>query len=55
MDFDSNAFTAEIEEIELTDPKIRDGWQKDCLYRLRLVKKEKDLTGTIKLRFTRKK
>jgi hypothetical protein len=52
MEFDSGAFTPEIEEIKLTDSKIRNDWQKDCLYRLRLVKKEKDKTGTITLRFT---
>ena len=54
MEFDADAFTAEIEEIRLTDPKIRDDWRKDYLYRLRLIKKDRDLTGTIGLRFTRK-
>jgi hypothetical protein len=51
MDFDSSAFTPQIEEIKLTDPKILNDWQKDYLYRLRLVKKEKDLAGTAVLRF----
>jgi hypothetical protein len=41
MDFDCRAFEAEINEIKLTDPKIRNDWQKDYLYRLRLVKKDK--------------
>jgi hypothetical protein len=54
MDFDSGVFTPEIEEIKLVDPKIRNDWQKDSLYRLRLIKKEKDLKGTIVLRFTGK-
>jgi hypothetical protein len=54
MDFDSGAFVPEIEEIKLTDPKIRNDWQKDHLYRLRLIKKEKDDSGTVVLRFIQK-
>jgi len=55
MEFDSGAFSAEIEEIKLTDPKIRNDWQKDYLYRLRLVRKDKMPEAALVLRFTRKR
>ena len=54
MDYDSGSFTCEIEEIKLTDPKIHNDWQKDQLYRMRLTRKNRDLTGTLVLRFTPK-
>ena len=53
MEFDSSSFVPEIEEINLIDPKIHNDWQKDHLYRLRLIKKERDKTGTLVLRFTK--
>jgi hypothetical protein len=54
MDFEADAFTAEIEEVNISDPRLRNAWQKDHLCRLRLAKKDRDLKGTILLRFTRK-
>ena len=47
-------FVPEVEEIKLTDPKIHHDWQKDSLYRLRLVGKGKEQSGSVVLRFTRK-
>jgi len=52
MEFDCAIFDAEIEEIHLTDVLIRKNWQKDSLYRLKLISKTKDLSGAIKLKFT---
>ena len=54
MEFDAGSFTAETEEIKLKDPKIHNDWQKDFLYRLRLVKKDRDINGSVKFRFVRK-
>ena len=54
MNFDSGVYSPKIETIELTDPKIHNDWQKEHLYRLRLVKKVKDLSGILVLKFTRK-
>ena len=52
MEFEPDLFISEIEEIVLTDPKIRNDWQKDCLYRLRLIRKDMALTGAFYLRFS---
>ena len=55
LEFDSGIFTAGVEEIKLIDPKIHEDWKKDFLYRLRLVKKDKDSKGSFKIKITRKK
>jgi hypothetical protein len=51
--FDAALCAAEYEPVLLKDDKIRRDWNKDKLYRLRLIKNGKDLSGTIDLRFTR--
>lgn len=38
--FDNTAFTATIEEFELTDGRLTRDWQRDYLYRIRLTEKE---------------
>ncbi|MCL2831728.1 MAG: heparinase II/III-family protein [Treponema sp.] len=52
LDFDAKAFTAQAEEIKLADPKIHNDWQRDSLYRLRLVGKDMAAQGKTVLRFT---
>jgi hypothetical protein len=51
--FDAAILKAAVDEIPLTDTKLRRGWQKDRLYRLRLTLKGCALSGTISLRFAR--
>jgi hypothetical protein len=46
-------FKGEVEEIALKDEKIRGDWKKDTLYRLRLVKADTGVSGSLRLRFTR--
>ena len=43
-----------IDEIELTDTQIRDDWQRDYLYRLRLTEKEMRSENDITVCFERK-
>jgi hypothetical protein len=50
--FDAKLLDAECVTIFLKDAKIRGDWKKDELYRLRLIKRGKDLSGVIGLRFT---
>ena len=40
MSFEGSAFFAHIDEIELTDEKIKRDWERDYLYRIRLIAKE---------------
>ena len=40
MAFDSSAFAAIIDEIELTDGRLKRDWQREYLYRIRLTEKE---------------
>ena len=51
--FDAATLQAAVDEIPLTDIKLRRGWQKDSLYRLRLTLKDCTLSGAISLRFAR--
>jgi hypothetical protein len=53
LEFDSGVFSAEIDEIPLEDPKIRHDWNKDALYRLRLLCGNKNTSGNFVLRFNR--
>jgi hypothetical protein len=54
MVFDGGMFTASIEEIELTDTRLKNDWQRNYLYRIRLtekeMKKESDITVCFRLR-----
>ncbi|WP_168121852.1 hypothetical protein [Paenibacillus sp. HB172176] len=34
--YDEQMFEAEVQTIELTDPKIQKDWERECLYRLQL-------------------
>jgi hypothetical protein len=52
--FDGAALRGEIEAVPLEDPKIRDNWRQDTLYRLRLIKQDRELSGRIVLKFLRK-
>jgi hypothetical protein len=51
MDFGSLDWT--LDEISLTDEKLRDDWKKESLYRLRLNCRGKESAGEIRLRFSR--
>jgi hypothetical protein len=51
MDFTPALFEASVEEIALTDAKMRNDWQKESLFRLRLSKKDHDPAGKIELCF----
>jgi hypothetical protein len=44
-------FNPALEEIPLTDQKIRDNWKKDALYRLRLAVPGREIRGELILRF----
>jgi hypothetical protein len=52
--FDGAVLKSEIDAVPLEDPKIRDNWRQDTLYRLRLVKQDRELSGRIVLKFLRK-
>ncbi|MDR2303816.1 MAG: heparinase II/III-family protein [Treponema sp.] len=49
--FDEAALRAEIDAVPLEDPRIRDNWRQDTLYRLRLIKQDRKLSGRIVLKF----
>ena len=51
IDFDPD-FSAEVEEILLTDPQIRSNWQRDSLYRLLIRPGKKYVSGKLELRFS---
>ena len=53
LSFDSGAFNATFEEIPLRDEKIRDDWDRDCLYRLRFSAKELTDIGSVSVRLTK--
>jgi hypothetical protein len=53
MEFDGAAFTGGVGAVPLEDPKMRDDWQRDTLYRLRLVQQGRELSGRITLKFTK--
>jgi hypothetical protein len=53
LEFDDTVFTPEIDEIPLEDPKIHRDWDKDAVYRLRLVCGNKDKEGKFVVRFSR--
>jgi hypothetical protein len=53
LEFDEAVFSAETDEIPLEDPKIRRDWNKDALYRLRLVCKNRDSSGKFTVKFSR--
>ncbi|MCL2815098.1 MAG: heparinase II/III-family protein, partial [Oscillospiraceae bacterium] len=40
MTFDASVLSAEVDEIELSDPRLRNDWRRDYLYRIRLTEKE---------------
>ena len=52
MTFDSSSFYVTIEEIELTDMRLKRDWQRDYLYRIKLtgkdMKKENDISVCFK-------
>jgi hypothetical protein len=52
--FDGAALRAEIDAVPLEDPRIRDNWQQDTLYRLRLIKQDQELSSRIVLKLVRK-
>jgi hypothetical protein len=47
------ALDTAIDEIKLDDPKIRNDWQTDSIFRLRLILRGQDKEGTVQLRFSR--
>ncbi|MDR1901613.1 MAG: heparinase II/III-family protein [Treponema sp.] len=51
MGFTPVLFETSVEEIALTDTKMRNDWQKENLFRLCLSKKDRELAGKIELRF----
>jgi hypothetical protein len=53
LEFDEAVFSAEVDEIPLEDSKIRQDWNKDALYRLRLLCRNKDTSGKFILRFSK--
>jgi hypothetical protein len=53
LEFDDAVFAPEIDEIPLKDPKIRQDWGKDAIYRLRLVYRNKDTQGKFIVRFSK--
>jgi hypothetical protein len=53
LEFDDAVFGAEVDEIPLEDPRLRQGWNKDAIYRLRLVCGNTDTTGKFIVRFSR--
>ena len=54
MIFDNTVLTANIEEIELTDARLKNDWQREYLYRIRLTEKEMKKENDIKVVFRRK-
>jgi hypothetical protein len=54
LQFDGSTLVPETETIPLMDHKIRTDWQKDSLYCLRLAKRDRELAGTVNLRFFRR-
>jgi hypothetical protein len=53
LDYGAAALDTAIDEIRLEDPKIRDDWQKDSIFRLRLILRGQDREGIVSLRFFR--
>ncbi|MCL2157854.1 MAG: heparinase II/III-family protein [Oscillospiraceae bacterium] len=51
MSFDASELSATIEEIELTDEKIKRDWKRDFLYRIKLTAKEQKNESDFTLRF----
>jgi hypothetical protein len=51
MEFDNTRFTPELEPVSLADAKLYKNWQKDKLYRLRLIDNRKEPEGKACLRF----
>jgi hypothetical protein len=52
--FDTATFTAKVDAVVLDDPKIRNDWHQDTLYRLRLIQQDHSISGRITLKFVRK-
>jgi hypothetical protein len=53
LDYDAAGLDTAIDEIQLEDPKIRNDWQKDSIFRLRLILRGQDKEGTVQLKFSR--
>jgi hypothetical protein len=53
LEFDEAVFSPEIDEIPLEDSKIRKDWNKDTIYRLRLVCRNRDTSGKFIVKFSR--
>jgi hypothetical protein len=53
LDYSAAALDTAIDEIRLEDSKICDDWQKDSIFRLRLILRGQDREGVILLRFFR--
>ena len=53
MTYDGDAYDASVEEIELSDVKMHNDWNRDYLYRLRLTAKTLSAGGSVTLRFNR--
>ena len=52
MTYDASIFDVSVEEIALTDPKIRGDWQTDCLYRVVFTAKSMREKGAFAFAFT---
>lgn len=53
MVFDRLVFSADVDEIELGDPRLKNDWQRDYLYRLRLTETEMKEENDITVAFSR--
>ena len=53
LSFDSSMFDFAVDPIELTDGRIRNDWQREYLYRLRLTSKSANKIGEMTVRITK--
>jgi Heparinase II/III-like protein. len=53
LSFDSGMFDFAVDPIELTDGRIRNDWQREYLYRLRLTSKSANKIGEMTVRITK--